>query len=254
MEPDTGSFPPNTLLWNASPPAVALPRAEIHVFAFTLQVPPARLQALERLLSPDELDRADRFRQAPDRRRYVAGRAQLRVILGRCLRRAPQDLEFRYSSHGKPALRGDRDDERLRFNVSRSQELGLVAVQWDDDLGVDVEHLRPFPDALGIAQRFFAPQEFDLLRSVPAAELDTAFFSYWTRKEAIAKSIGLGLSHPLDALVLARPPGAAVEQVVVTGTDEPALRWIVLVSPPAERYVAAVATAGGPRPLRCWAS
>lgn len=238
--------------WTAGPELLPPPVGEIHVFAFSLECPAPRLAERERLLASDELERANRFRAAQDRRRYVVARAWLREILGRYLGRDPRALEFRYGPHGKPALRGAPDHEQVRFNSSRSHELGMVAVQLDEDVGIDLERVRPFPDALDIAKRFFAPDEHAVLSSLSTSERDAAFFSYWTRKEAIVKSISLGLSHPMDSFVLTRPPDAAVEQVTVSGIDGPMVRWSLPVPPPSEGYLSAVATAGGARPLRCW--
>ena len=239
------------LLWSAAPALAALPADDTYVFAFSLQRPAALLTQLERLLSRDERDRADRFVQPRDRRRWVVGRAQLRVILGHYLNAEPQALSFRYGSHHKPALQGARDHARIQFNLSRSHEVGVLAIQWEEDIGVDVERIRPFVDALDIARRFFAREEHAALRSLPPSELDAAFFSYWTRKEAVLKSLGLGITQRMDGFALPLP-GAAAEQIVVPAGDGPATRWSAALAPPAEQYVAALATAGPLRALRCW--
>ena len=252
MELDTRSSIASTLLWRAPPADLVLPAAEIHIFAFALDLPASLVGNLERLLSHDEVARAERFKLVRDRRRYIVGRARMRTILGRYLNREATHLQFCYGSHGKPALSGGSGGDRLRFNMSRSHGLGIMAIQLDSDLGIDLEHIRPFPDALPIAERLFAPEEYQALRSLPGAQLDAAFFSYWTRKEAIVKSIGLGLSHPMDAFALARHPGASEERVVITGAHGAATRWSLTVPPPSEGYVAALATAGALRPLRCW--
>jgi 4'-phosphopantetheinyl transferase len=180
------------------------------------------------------------------------GRAQLRTVLGRYLGRAASQLEFRYGAHGKPALHGGSHDARVRFNMSRAHELGILAIQLDDDLGIDIERIRPFPDALHIAERFFTPDEHHTLRALPATELDAAFFRYWTRKEAVVKSLGLGLSQPMDAFTLSRHPGAAAERVAVGGAGGDVCRWLVALRPSAEGYVGALATAGPPSLPQCW--
>ncbi len=239
--------------WSAPPPLTLLAPSETHVFAFALHLPTSRLTELEHLLSRDERDRAQRFRQARDRRRYVVGRAQLRTILAGYLGRDAPALEFRYGAHGKPALHGENGCERVRFNMSGSHELGVLAMQLDEDLGIDLERVRPFPAALDVAKRLFAPEEHAALCSLPAAELNAAFFSYWTRKEAAVKSIGLGLSHPIGGFVLTRPRSAATERVVIGDPRGSAVRWSLTVPPPSEGYVAALATAGALRTLRCWA-
>jgi 4'-phosphopantetheinyl transferase len=230
-----------------------LPVEEVYVFAFALDPPVPRLGDFEELLSRDEAERADRFRQEHDRRRYVVGRAQLRTILACYLNREASELQFVYGSQGKPVLRDVGGHERVRFNLSRSNDLGVLAMQVDDDVGIDLECVRPFPDALDIAKRLFATEEYETLCALPPAERDAAFFSYWTRKEAVVKSIGLGLSHPVNTFVVRPLPGAAVERLVIGGPDGNAVRWLLTVPPPSEGYVAALATSGVPRPLRCWA-
>jgi len=241
-----------TLSWAAAPPRATLVPGAIHAFAFALDRPAPRVAALGRLLARDEVERADRFRLPRDRRRYVVGRALLRTILGRSLDRDPRELEFRYGAHGKPALQEGHHHDRVRFNMSRSHDLGVLAIQLDADLGVDVERIRTFPEALPIAERFFAPEEHAALRSLPAAQRDVAFWSYWTRKEAVVKSIGLGLAHPMDAFTLAGPAGAAAERVVVAAAAIALTRWLLPVPPPSTGYVAALSTAGSPHPVRCW--
>jgi len=195
----------------------------IDVYAFALDVPD--WSAFENLLAHDEIDRALRFRFERDRRRYVVGRARMRAILGEYLGQSPSQLRFCYGPHGKPALSA----RTVGFNLSRSHELGVLAVQRDPEVGVDVELLRPFPEALDIAKRFFAPQEYERLLSRPSTDLVAAFFDYWTRKEAVVKSAGLGLSQPIDA---------------------PADRWVATLPGLAANYVAAVASTVPPRSIR----
>lgn len=201
----------------------------IDVFTFTLDVP--SWSDCETVLAPDETGRAARFRFERDRRRYVVGRAQLRAILGAYVGRDPQELRFRYGAHGKPALPVESAGPRLDFSMTRSHELGMLAIQLDADVGLDVELLRPFPEALDIAKRFFAPQEFTVLASLPAADVSAAFFGCWTRKEAVVKSMGLGLSQPIDG---------------------PVDRWVAPLPAPAAGYVAAVASTVRPDSIRPW--
>jgi 4'-phosphopantetheinyl transferase len=207
--------------WGGGTPGV------IDVFTFALDVP--SWADCESALAPDEIDRAGRFRFVRDRRRYVVGRAQLRAILGAYVGRDPRELRFSYGGHGKPALPAERAEPRLDFNLTRSHELGMLAIQLDADIGLDVELLRPFPEALDIAKRFFAPQEFTMLASLPAADVAAAFFSCWTRKEAMVKSMGLGLSQPIDG---------------------PIDRWVAPLLAP--QYVAAVASTVPPDSIRPW--
>jgi 4'-phosphopantetheinyl transferase len=152
---------------------------------------------LLRTLSPDEHARADRFRFDADRWRFATARGVLRTLLGRCVRRDPVTLRFRYSDRGKPALILAPGDPDLRFNVSHTSRLALFAFAVGFEVGVDAEEVRPGGVDLAIARRFFAAEDYSHLESLPANERDVAFYRYWTRHEALAKASGAGLSGPL---------------------------------------------------------
>jgi 4'-phosphopantetheinyl transferase len=64
----------------------------------------------------------------------------------------PQDLSLRYSEHGRPRLEGSFD---LRFNVSPTDGLALMAFVRERGIGVNVEKIRPEPDVRKLAGRFF---------------------------------------------------------------------------------------------------
>ncbi len=85
----------------------------------------------------------------------------------------------------------------MSFNLSHSDGWALLAFTRDRRIGVDVERVRPLSDR-GIARRFFAPGETAALEASPPDERPSAFFACWTRKEAVAKAVGRGLTLPLD--------------------------------------------------------
>src|SRR5947209_6191932 len=85
------------------------------------------------LLSPDERERAARFRFERDRRRYECRRHLLRVLLGRYLRENPGTLRFHYGPQGKPELTGCA----LQFNLSHSDAHALFAFA-QTEVGVDL--------------------------------------------------------------------------------------------------------------------
>ena len=91
-------------------------------------------------LSPDEVERADRFRFEKHRRAFVLGRAVLRALVASYLRVAPQEASFIYGPKGKPALAGAPCP--LSFNVSNSGDLAAYAFTLNCEIGVDVEYRR----------------------------------------------------------------------------------------------------------------
>ncbi len=239
------------LPWRPPPAGIELTAGETHVFAFFLDLPASRIEGLERMLSHDEAARAGRFRLERDGRRFVVARAAMRTILGGYLKREPARLRFRYGSNGKPSLEGTEAAERLRLNMSGSHQLGVFAVQLDRDLGVDVERVRRFPGALSVAERFFARQEYAGLCALRQEELDAAFFSLWTRKEAVVKCLGRGLSYPINSFSLAPVPTESAERILAESPDGPGSQWVLSLPTPSNGYVAALATEVSRR-VRCF--
>ncbi|MCH8178510.1 MAG: 4'-phosphopantetheinyl transferase superfamily protein [Proteobacteria bacterium] len=160
-------------------------------------------------LSPQESQRAQRFAQARDARRYMAAHAALRTLLGELLGCAPDVLPWQTDAHGKPHLPG----HRLQFNLSHSDAWALVAVHPARALGVDLEIHHPWHDMADLAGSIFHPQESTAWARLPVADQARALHAAWTRKEACLKAVGVGLDIP-------------PEQVCVGLADAPAQgRW-----------------------------
>lgn len=161
---------------------------DLHLFDLTL-APSAAQQAW---LSEAEQRKAARFVFERDRRRYLAAHVQLRALL--CMRcgTTPASLEFAEGEFGKPQLSPPLSG--FSFNLSHSEDIAVVLIAERGEVGVDIEMLRPMPEALALAERNFSGAETADLRRVDPAQRDRAFLIGWTRKEACLKAIGSGLS------------------------------------------------------------
>ena len=143
------------------------------------------------VLSNDERDRADRFVFARDRRRFLAAHVALRQVLELRLGRAAHTYRFVAGPFGKPGLAGSSG---CAFNLSHSDDVALIAMAQDGEIGVDVESPRVVDDLADLAERNFARSECEHLSTLLPAERGVAFLHCWTRKEACLKAIGSGLS------------------------------------------------------------
>jgi 4'-phosphopantetheinyl transferase len=207
------------------------------------------LECCRDLLSSDERERAARFKFATDRERYIIAHGALRSILGSYLKVAPADLRFAIGSNGKPQLAPGFAGDRLKFNLSHSRVVSLVAVIRGREIGVDVEHIRedfPFDE---VAQRFFASEEVRALRALPRRFQREAFYRCWTGKEALLKAKGTGLSGKLDEVEIVF---TSEESVRIIGTTP---GWTLTELSPRDGYVGAVAVAKTPGEIQChrWA-
>jgi hypothetical protein len=125
----------------------------------------------------------------------AAARLALRQILARCLGGDPDGAELRAGEHGKPML-AERPP-RLRFNLSHSADLALVAVSAECEVGVDVERERGGRDFVRLAGRGLDPQTHAAVRAAAPEDRAATFYAAWVRREAVAKCAGAGLGAPL---------------------------------------------------------
>ncbi|MFC5475601.1 4'-phosphopantetheinyl transferase family protein [Paraherbaspirillum soli] len=157
------------------------------------------LEAYRQLLSAEERRRAQRFLRERDRHRYLVTRALVRTVLSRFTGVAPASLIFKENRYGKPALCGmDFDKRTLSFNLSHCDDMIVLAITQDRELGVDVENIALRPAPINIAKRYFAEEEIVDLTALSVDAQGERFFEWWTLKEAYIKARGMGLSIPLD--------------------------------------------------------
>lgn len=192
------------------------------------------------LLDGDERVQANSFQQHSDRVRFVCARAGLRRLLGTQLQTKPGRLSFETDQHGKPLLVGrDSTESRIHFNVSHSGAHALIAVSDRWPVGVDIERRDININVAELEEQVFSPLE---RRAGNASQV--TFFDRWTAKEAVLKTLGLGVTEYLQQLsVLAPPEIDAFHQecyhLQYDGIDWPELKACRLPAP--EGYAAALA-------------
>jgi 4'-phosphopantetheinyl transferase len=236
-------------VWNDPPRVFSLAAGPVQVWRFSLELEAARAELLWPLLTEEEAVRARRFYFEKHRRRFLVGRAFLRLVLGRYLQREPQALRFTYGGHGKPAVEDAGD---LHFNLSHSGEAGLLGVTRGREIGADIEEVRPRDSLMDIARRFFAPEEVATLSALAPAEQQLAFFLCWTRKEAFLKAGGEGLARPLDQFTVSLKPGEPARLTWVATDPAEAARWTLHSLTPGPNLVACVALRDHGWPMQCF--
>jgi len=224
---------------------------DVHVWRASLDFDVITISRLAQILSADESQRAGSYRFAEHRSRFIAARAQLRVLLGNYLGMRPGELRFRYDGHGKPALHDSLLD-RCTFNVTHSGDLALFAVACNREVGIDMELLRPNLDAQELAEHYFTAQEVSALRDVPEEQKLEVFGRCWTRKEAYLKGRGEGLTRSLNSVqvsCLQLEPGRllALEDSVAPNEG-----WTLTSLEPGPGYAAALAVKGSGWRLSCF--
>lgn len=179
-------------------------------------------------LDADERARAARFRFEPDRVRFATTRSVLRELLGRYASVSPAALKFSTSGNGRPELALHAP---ISFNVSHSHAHALIVVSRERRVGIDVEYGNLALDWRELSPLVCTPPELRVLESMSSAAQRTMFLRCWTAKEAILKTLGLGIAEGLLAMSV-NPAADAVQRPVVASDERfddarsLAYRWI----------------------------
>ena len=232
------------LNWLPAPKELDLLLNDVHIWRINLNSDELQLQSFRETLSSDEIARAERFYFPEHRQRFMAGRGTLRAILGQYLDIAPKQVEFEYQPRGKPLLAAKFADQGLLFNLSHSQDLALLGISYQHQIGVDLEYIRTMSDLEGLAKRFFSAREYEYLRLLSPAQQQQIFFRYWTCKEAYLKATGDGLVQ-LEEIEIDLTPNQP-SKLLVSGD------WSLRELTPANNFAAAVVVAGSNIHLHFW--
>jgi 4'-phosphopantetheinyl transferase len=185
----------------------------------TLDTGPEVSALLDTVLTPEERGRADGLRIPAVKRRFRATRGWTRIVLARYTGVAPDRLVFTLGPSGKPGLDGGP-----AFNLTHTGDLLLVALAPEGALGVDAEEGRRLRDLEGLANRIFTREEREELFAVPPGPArEAAFLRGWTRKEAVVKAMGRGISLPLQqiSVELLRSEGSLLRWMDPLLAEEP---------------------------------
>lgn len=219
----------------------------------------SRLKAQENdffaLLSDEEKARAERFKFAVHRSRFIASHGFIRKVLGRYLKIEAAVIEYGKGEQGKPYLAdmSAAKHNKVQFNLSHTEDIALLAISPEAAVGIDIECSERKTDWQGIVKRFFTEAEQKELFALPDSQQKAAFFELWTRKEAYMKVLGTGLSLAPTAFSLTVPPQkpALIEHI---STRYPALEQLSFsrIKLPSQfnTYHASMAVAAGISPYR----
>jgi 4'-phosphopantetheinyl transferase len=151
------------------------------------------LAEYRRILSTEERDKCKRFHFEKDQHSYLVSHAFLRKVLSAYCNVRADEWRFTCNRYGKPDISADIRCPPMKFNLSHTDGMSVVAVTLNADCGVDVENIKRRSRMLAVAERMFAEVEVSALRSCDDASMQARFFDYWTLREAYVKAIGTGI-------------------------------------------------------------
>lgn len=199
------------------------------------QLAPATMAALERMLDDDERAIYQGVTEPADRRSFVAVRGLLRIELSFHLALPPQDWQYVPRPGRPPEIRTPLGRvDRFRYSLSHTR--GMVACAVTDasagpyqEVGIDVEWMRPMPRMDKLAERHFAPAEVVALRALPPDAQLRRFLSLWTLREAWAKAscplTGLAVPGDDQAIFTFDESGNVPQPTFAAGLGDQQSRW-----------------------------
>ncbi|MBC9795246.1 4'-phosphopantetheinyl transferase family protein [Sinomicrobium weinanense] len=111
--------------------------------------------------------------------------------------------ELKYNVFGKPFF-----DENIDFNISHSGNFVVCVLTRDANIGIDIEEMKPVDKTH--FESCWTTEEYEKIYTDDREDYDT-FYNYWTKKEAIAKAIGKGLSLPMTSISVAGDRGIVTD-------------------------------------------
>lgn len=227
--------------WEEAPALIQLPPGHVHVWRAWTDREASCLPGLHAILTQDERAGAARHRFARDRTRAIVAHAALRSLLAAYLDRRPEEIVVELGPFGKPRLAAHQSG--VRFNLSHSHDLALMAFSRDSEVGVDVERAQPIDLEELVAAGFLSEGEVFSLRRLDGSLRQEALLRCWTRKEAYLKAIGQGMRGSLGAIEVCVDRGEPA-LLQAPGGESEIRRWRLIDLDPAPDFAACVAIEG----------
>ena len=118
-----------------------------------------------------------------------------RMVLCKEIHCSNDELVFSKTQKGKPILTSHPD---WKFNFSHSGQMILLGIEKHQEIGIDIEKPRKYSES--VVKKCLHPSELALFQQLPDTHKETAFFEFWTQKEAFSKQVGKGLSLSFETI------------------------------------------------------
>ena len=236
--------------WQKTPDTLSVSKDHIDIWLCDLKQLSGDINNYYSVLSEDERQRADKLRVEDKKQQYIITRGALRQRLGLLTNIDPKDFVFEYLEHGKPVLANNHQCTDIKFNVSHSNDLALIAIAQEQNIGIDIEKINCESNHQALMTRFFSKAEQTEFQTMPDANMARAFCACWTRKEAFIKAVGDGVSYGLDKFdVTVDLENQSPEINLHKPTEK---RWSAINLPINDEYMACLVSDRDGLSVRCW--
>ena len=168
------------------------------LYIYLLSISPIWNDTDEKLLpfiSPSRRERIAKYHYDKDRKLSLYAALLVRMQLNKLTNIPNTELSFSYGQYQKPYFQPDR---HLHFNIPHTHNKILCAIT-SQPVGVDIEKKSTAP--VEIMKLVFHPTEIEYVQSsLTEADKLTRFYTIWTKKEALTKCIGTGLTDDISTV------------------------------------------------------
>jgi 4'-phosphopantetheinyl transferase len=188
---------------------------------------------LVHFLNPEERSRSERYYQDKDRNQFIICRAILKFVLAAYTQLDVTTINIDYHFNKKPYL---SSHPSLCFNISHSEDFAVIAISLNK-IGVDIEYIAKDFTFINLLPDIFDDNE--VLAIQKAVNKKHAFYTSWTRKEALVKALGKGIDDDFKNIP-SLDGHYVVDSKLLTNTGN----WQVYSFELADYYLGAVAFEG----------
>lgn len=152
-------------------------------------------------LSRQEQNQADQFATKDLKEKYIISHGILRHLLSVALQKKPEEILYKFNPFGKPMLL-DLNHSNIKFNMSHSKDFAAYIISKEQDVGIDIEWQDPLIRLKEFYESILTNTEIELLQNsnFNRQEKVNLFFDMWTKKEALVKTLGKGLSYSVKTI------------------------------------------------------
>ena len=155
------------------------------------QIDEEEIRSLIPLVSDERREEAMRYKHLFGQFSCLKSYVMLRELLEQ--QGLSHPFRFKRNEHGKPFL---ADHPEIHFNISHCKN-GIAVVVSDHPVGIDIESYRQVSDHL--LRYTMNEEEYRII--LESDDPVRTFTEYWTKKEAVFKLRGTGITHDLHNLL-----------------------------------------------------
>jgi 4'-phosphopantetheinyl transferase len=171
-------------------------------------------------------------------------------VLALYLGGSPSSIDIACTGYGKPFISSGSAPGGLCFNLSHSGDYAVYALSAGRQVGIDIQRSAVLRLAEVVSGGFFSAEEAAVLGKLGEKERSLALLRCWTRKEALVKATGEGVSAPLADITVPSARGRCSFLRAMPG-ETAARLWSLIDLEVAPGYAASLAVEGDVE-LREW--